>query len=240
MNTLANHTYLVVGGSRGIGAAAAVQLLDAGADVIIWSRSKPEDARLSAVTHSSVDVTRPFEDQDVEVPPVLHGVVYAPGSINLGAFKQLKPEVYEQDYNLNVIGAVRVLKAVGDSLNAAEGSSVVFYGTVAARVGMQFHASVASAKSGLYGLMISLAAELAPRKIRLNMIAPSLTDTPLASRLLSNDKKREAAAERHPLKRVGHADDMARATCFLLDPANSWITGQVIGVDGGMSIISGL
>lgn len=215
-------------------------LIAEGADVHAWSRSEPDGGYPAGVTYSKVDVTEDIAEQTPEIPANLSGVVFAPGNISLGSFKQLKPEVYLEDYNLNVVGAVRVVRAVQNALSAGDGGSMVMYSTVAAGVGMQFHASVASAKAALLGLTRTLAAEFADKNVRFNVVAPSLTDTPLAARLLSNDKKREAAAQRHPLKRVGTPGDIARATLFFLDPRNSWITGQLIGVDGGLSSISGL
>lgn len=233
-------SFLVVGASSGIGQAIAEDLVSDGARVISWSRHAPSAPALSSIEHATVDVTHDLGDQDLLVPETLDGVVYAPGSINLGAFRQLKPQTYQDDFNLNVVGAVRVLKAVHEPLTAAPGASVVFFSTVAVQTGMQFHASVAAAKGALHGLARSLAAEYAPKNVRFNVVAPSLTDTPMAERLLSNEKKRDAAAARHPLGRVGAPGDIARTARFFLDPENSWVTGQIIGVDGGLSAVSGL
>ncbi len=240
MTTLENQTVLVVGASSGVGCAVMEALIQEGAHVHAWSRSEPAGGYPPGVTYSAVDVTQEIPQQNPTIPDNLAGVVFAPGNITLGAFKQLKPQVYMDDYNLNVVGAVRVLQAVQSALVADGGASVVMFSTVAAGVGMQFHASVASAKAALHGLTGTLAAEFADKNVRFNLVAPSLTDTPLAGRLLSNDKKREAAAQRHPLKRVGAPGDIARATLFFLNPENSWITGQCLGVDGGLSAISGL
>lgn len=240
MNNFTDKNFLVVGGSSGIGWATVKALAAAGAAVTIWSRSRPEPDEGVPFAHTVVDVTFPLEEQGVSAPASLDGLVYAPGNINLGSFRQLKPETYVDDFNLNVVGAVRVLQAVQGALVAGEGASVVMFSTVAVGVGMQFHASVAAAKGALEGLSRSLAAEYAAKGVRFNVVAPSLTDTPLAARLLSNEKKREASAQRHPLGRVGTPEDIAAAALFLLDPGNSWITGQTIGVDGGLSRISGL
>ncbi|MDA3951943.1 MAG: SDR family oxidoreductase [Spirochaeta sp.] len=237
---LTGKNYIVVGGSSGIGAATVTTLLDAGASVTVWSRSEPAELVSAGAEWAAVDVTEEIDATSLAIPEVLHGLVYAPGSINLGSFRQLKPQVYLDDFNLNVVGAVRALKVTMPALSAAEGASVVFFGTVAATVGMQFHASIASAKAALIGLAKTLAAEYAAKKIRFNVVSPSLTDTPMAARLLRDDKKRAAAAERHPLQRVGAAEDIASTAVFFLDPDNSWITGPVIGVDGGLSAISGL
>lgn len=237
-NSFVNTQILVVGGSSGIGNAVARRLIDGGASVTIWSRSKPEELISRGAQWSAVDVTDDFDTAELSVPDPLDGVVYAPGSINLASFRRLEPGTFLDDYQVNVVGAVRVLKGTIAALSAAPGASVVLYGTVATALGMPFHASVAAAKSGVVGLAKSLAAEYASKNVRFNVVSPSLTDTPMASALLSTEKKRAASAERHPIQRIGTVDDIASATLFLLDPSNSWITGQVIGVDGGLSSLS--
>jgi NAD(P)-dependent dehydrogenase (short-subunit alcohol dehydrogenase family) len=161
--------------------------------------------------------------------------VYCPGTINLKPFARLTEQDFMHDWQVNVLGAVRVLQQAIKSLKKAQGASVVLYSTVAARVGMNFHASVATAKSAVEGLALSLAAEYASGKIRFNVVAPSLTDTPLAAALLSSPEKREASDKRHPLGRVGTPEELAAITAFLLSNQSAWISGQVLGVDGGMS-----
>ena len=235
--------YLVVGGTSGIGLAATRRLVAAGHEGIVWSRrsepdSIPEPER-QHIEYRRVDVTSDLPD-DLEAPSNLDGLLYAPGSISLAPFRGLKLSVFEDDYNVNVLGAVRVLQKVLPALVADEGASVVLMGSVAASTGMSFHASIAAAKSAVTGLARSLAAELAAKNVRVNVVSPSLTDTPLASRLLDNDRKRASSAERHPLKRVGTPEDQAAAITFLLSPETSWITGQVLGVDGGLSSLSGM
>lgn len=149
----------------------------------------------------------------------------------------MKPEVFEKDFQLNFMGLVKTTKAVLKNLKNAEQASIVYYSTVAVQTGMPFHTSVAAAKGAIEGFARSLAAEYAP-SFRVNVIAPSLTNTPLADKLLGNDKKKEKMDERHPLKRVGEAIDLAKITAFLLSDDSSWITGQVLGVDGGMSSLN--
>ncbi len=232
--------YLIVGGSSGIGREVARRLTARGDEVEVWARrSEPDLDGLDQVVYRQIDISEALPD-NLPVPERLDGLFYAPGTINLAPFRSLKPEQFAADFDVNVLGAVRVLQHVLPALTGGDGSSVVFVSTVAANVGMNFHTSIAAAKGAIVGLGRSLAAELASKRVRVNVVAPSLTDTPLASRLLDNEKKRERAAERHPLKRVGTVDDIAAAVCYFLGPESQWVTGQVLGVDGGMSGISGL
>jgi len=174
---------------------------------------------------------------DLDLPEVIDGLVYCPGSINLKPFSMLKPEAFLEDLQVNFLSFIQILKDVYPKLKASKKASVVVFSTVAVKIGMPFHTSVAAAKGALEGFSKSLAAEWAPI-IRVNIIAPSLTDTPLAKRLLGNDKKKEKMDERHPLKRVGEVEDIANMATFLLSEKSSWITGQVLGVDGGMSTLN--
>ena len=223
---------LLIGGSSGIGLATAKLLIESH-EVYIASRSSDSLTGLD-IHHLPFDVTR-NDLSTFEIPDELSGFVYCPGSINLRPFKGLKPEAFEVDFQINVMGFVKSLQAVLPKLTA--NSSVVLYSTVAVKVGMPFHASVAASKGALEGLGKSLAAELAP-KTRVNVIAPSITYTPLADRFLNNEAKMEKSAQRHPLKRVGQADDIAALTRFLLSDESSWMTGQILGLDGGMSTLN--
>ena len=223
---------LLIGGSSGIGLATA-KLLTESHEVYIASRSSDSLTGLD-IHHLPFDVT--IDDlSTLDLPAELSGLVYCPGSINLRPFKGLKPEAFEADFQINVMGFVKSLQAVLPKLTT--NSSVVLYSTVAVKVGMPFHASVAASKGALEGLGKSLAAELAP-KTRVNIIAPSITNTPLADRFLNNEAKMEKSAQRHPLKRVGKADDIAAMTRFLLSDDSSWMTGQILGLDGGMSTLN--
>lgn len=225
--------YLIAGGSSGIGLALVKKLSAEGHHVLVVSRTSDSLDGLPGVSHLPKDL-RTDELTEDELPPLLDGVVYCPGSINLKPFKSLKPEAFQADFQINVLGAVKVLQAAQKALKAAEAPAVVLFSTVAVRQGMAFHSSISAAKGAVEGLTRSLAAEWAPA-IRVNCIAPSLTDTPLAGRLLGSDEKREAAGARHPLKRVGTAGEAAALAHFLLGENSSWITGQIIGLDGGMS-----
>ena len=223
---------LLIGGSSGIGLATA-KLLTQNHEVYIASRSSDSLTGLD-IHHLPFDVTTD-DLSTLDLPAELSGLVYCPGSINLRPFKGLKPEAFEADFQINVMGFVKSLQAVLPKLTT--NSSVVLYSTVAVKVGMPFHASVAASKGALEGLGKSLAAELAP-KTRVNVIAPSITNTPLADRFLNNEAKMEKSAQRHPLKRVGEASDIAAMTRFLLSDDSSWMTGQILGLDGGMSTLN--
>ncbi len=229
--------YLIIGGGSGIGKSVVQQLSKAGHKVYAASRSITGANLASGVESITFDISEELDTS--RLPEHLDGLLYCPGSINLKPFNRIKPEDFQAEMDLNFMGAVKVTQAVLPLLKKAENASVVYFSTVAVQSGLPFHASIAAAKGALEGLTRSLAAEFAP-KIRFNAIAPSLTDTPLAENLLSNDKKREANAERHPLKRVGTPEDIASMTTFLLSEQGSWISGQVLKVDGGMSSIKGM
>jgi 3-oxoacyl-[acyl-carrier protein] reductase len=225
--------YLIVGGSSGIGLELVKLLNERQQTVYIGSRSVPDLTQFTNVHHLSYDA-RADHSELVGLPDVLNGLVYCPGSIKLKPLQRLSTDDFLADFNLNLLGAVRTIKATLKRLRKSNlGASIILFSTVAVQTGMAFHASVASAKGAIEGLTRSLAAEFAPR-IRVNAIAPSLTDTPLAKDLMSDETKKDAAAERHPLKRVGTARDIA-SMCVHLLTDGSWITGQVIHVDGGMS-----
>jgi len=224
--------YLIAGGSSGIGQAIATHLLASGHAV--WTLSRRDEAPLAGLRHLIWDATA--DEIPAGLPDTLHGLVYAPGTINLRSFRALKPEDFLADFQVNVLGAVRLLQAAQPALRKAEQASVLLFSTVAVAQGMPFHASVAAAKGAVEGLTRSLAAEWAPN-IRVNAIAPGLVDTPLAARLLDSEVKRENSAKRHPLGRVGKPEDIAALAGFLLSEKAAWISGQVIGVDGGLSTL---
>jgi NAD(P)-dependent dehydrogenase (short-subunit alcohol dehydrogenase family) len=225
-----NKNILIIGGSSGIGLALAEQLAPHN-KVFIASRSGDAVQHLD-IQHISYDATQ--DDLDTsQLPEELHGFIYCPGSINLRPFKGLKLEAFQSDFEVNVLGAVRSLKSVLSHLSASGNAAVVLYSTVAVQTGMPFHSSVAASKGAIEGLTRSLAAEFAP-KIRVNAIAPSLVDTPLASKFLNNEAKMDKANERHPLGRVGSAKEIAQATTFLLGEETSWMTGRVLQLDGGI------
>ena len=227
---------LIVGASSGIGLAAA-QTLFSNYKVYTTSRSDVPPALNNIAGHFSWDASQESLDVFNQLPEELHGLIYCPGTINLKPFTRLTTADFLKDFEVNVLGAVKVLQAVAPRLKRANGASVVLFSTVAAKAGMSFHASIAASKSAVEGLAKSLAAEYAASKIRFNVIAPSLTDTPLAATLLSSEEKKEAAAKRHPLQLIGRPIDSAAIACFLLKDEAQFITGQVIGVDGGMGAL---
>ncbi|WP_340065983.1 SDR family oxidoreductase [Ascidiimonas aurantiaca] len=223
---------LLVGGSYGIGHAIA-DLLSQDHKIYIASRSYDHPPK-SNIVHVPYDVNKHTSLPEV-IPQEIHGFVFCPGSINLRPFKMLSVESFKEDIQINFINMVTVLKEVLPRM--AQGSSIVLFSTVAVQTGMPFHTSVAAAKGAIEGFARSLAAEYAP-KIRVNVIAPSLTDTPLAEKLLNNDVKKEKMSARHPLKRYGSPEDIANAAVFLLEETAAWITGQIIHVDGGISSLN--
>lgn len=227
-------TYLLIGGSYGIG-NDIIDQLPADADIIVASRTNEGlvDKQVKHIRFNVLEDTLPMD----QLPLKIDGFVYCPGSINLRPFKGLKSEAFTNDFEINVMGAVRTLQQIQPLLAASDQASVVLFSTVAVQTGMPFHASVAASKGAVEGLGRSLAAEWAP-KVRVNVIAPSITDTPLANRFLNNDIKKEKAAQRHPLKRVGTTADVAQLAAFLLSENSSWMTGQVLGLDGGMSSLN--
>lgn len=225
-----NKTILIVGASSGIGKSLAESLVKTGANIITASRNNPN---IEGVTHHNFDVTEDEPNMDF-LPTELDGLVYCPGTINLKPFQRLKMTDFQNDIDINLMGAIKVLQAAFKSLKKAKGSSVVLFSTVASKLGMNFHSSIATAKAAVEGLGKSLAAEWSMHDIRVNIIAPSLTDTPLAENLLSTEDRKEATKKRHPIGRYGQSEDIAQMAEYLLDDKAGWITGQVIGIDGGI------
>lgn len=221
---------MIVGASSGIGAAIARQLELEGNEVIAISRTNANNLK----GYVFADVLDENTFPEVEGP--LDGLVYCPGSIHLRPVKGLKVSDFQNDMELNFLGLVRIVKKYLPQVVLGNQPAIVLFSTVAVQTGMPFHTSIAAAKGAVEGYGRSLAAELAP-KVRVNIIAPSLTDTPLASRLLDGDIKRQSAQDRHPLKQIGQSDDLAALAVWLLSDHAKFMTGQVIGIDGGISAL---
>ena len=230
-------TYLVIGGTSGIG-LETTKLLSKNNRVIVISREKKNIDGMPNVEFYSADVTKTIDDLP-NIEGEINGIVYCPGTINLKPMKILKIEDFQNDFEINVLGAVKVINKYFANLKSSENASIVLFSTVAVQTGMQYHASIASAKGAVEGLARSLAAEFAP-SIRVNCIAPSITNTPLADKLLNNDTKLKASEDRHPLKRIGNANEIAELASFLLSENSGFITGQIIKADGGISSIKTL
>ena len=223
----------MIGDSRGIGAEVRDQLLAAGHQVIGISRT----GATAGGNYTSITQDVVAEPIDLsEYTDQLDGLVYCPGTINLKPFSSLKPEDVLNDLQVNYIGDFQNIQKNFRLLRKGNDPAVVLFSTVAVKNGMAFHSSISGAKAAVEGLTKSLAAEFAP-KIRVNAVAPSLTDTSLAEALLNNEKKQESAKDRHPMKRFGEAADVARVASFLVGDESSWMTGQIIGVDGGLSTL---
>ncbi len=223
--------YLIIGASAGIGRQLAQQLSTQHA---VMGTYYMHETSHPSITYQYYDVM----DNEVlqNIPDSLDGVAYCPGSITLKPFSRLKEQEFIDDYKLQVGGAIKVIQQCLPALKKAANPSIVLFSTVAVQTGFNFHSIVSSSKGAIEGLTKALAAEFAP-KIRVNCIAPSITQTTLAGNLLSSDEKIKANAERHPLKRIGQPNDIANLAEFLMTDQSNWITGQIINVDGGMSAI---
>ena len=226
--------YLVIGGSSGIGKALVEELAGGGHEVVATYReTASQDSHY--VSYHYYDVTDEVSPHDF-IPDVLDGLVYCPGSINLKPFKRIQSDDFVDDFKLQVVGAIRVIQSALSALKKGYNPSIVLFSTVAVHSGYNFHTQVSVSKGAIEGLTKSLAAELAP-KVRVNCIAPSLTNTPLASMLLNTEEKKQANAVRNPMKKIGTPTDIANAAAYLLSDKANWITGQVMHVDGGASTL---
>lgn len=226
-------TILIIGASSGIGQQLATQLASSGHKVIGTYHSHLMTSEEPNLSYHHCNVLD--EEPDFSfLPESIDGLVYCPGSIILKPFHRIKPVDFINDYQLQVTGAIKTIQAALSVLKKGKLSSIILFSTAAVQTGLNFHSLVSSTKGALEGLTRALAAELSPT-IRVNCIAPSLTDTPMAATLLNTEEKRSANALRHPLKRIGRPSDIANMAEFLLSEKAGWITGQVMHVDGGIS-----
>ncbi|MFD1014388.1 SDR family NAD(P)-dependent oxidoreductase [Winogradskyella rapida] len=219
---------IVIGGSRGIGSAIIKASLSVYDEIVNISRTAPE-VNHANVTHYTCDILK----DDLPDIASADGLVYCPGSINLKPINRLSLEDFRTDFEINVLGAVKAIQHYIPALKTGSKPSIVLFSTVAAKLGMPFHASVAASKSAIEGLTKSLGAELAPT-IRINAIAPTVTDTDLASKLLRNDRMMEQMKERHPLKKYLQPEEVAQMAAFLLSDAAASQSGQVFEMDCGI------
>lgn len=221
-------TIIVIGGSKGIGKALISSLLSSYDNIVNISRTEPAISS-GNITHHSCDILT----DDLPDIESADGLVYCPGSINLKPINRLSIEDFQDDFNLNVIGAVKAIQNYLPALKKGNNPSIVLFSTVAAKLGMPFHASVAASKSAVEGLTKSLGAELAPT-VRVNAIAPTVTNTELASKLLRNDSMIEKMNERHPLKKILQPEEVADMAAFLLSDKASSLSGQIFEMDCGI------
>lgn len=227
--------YLIIGGSSGIGESIVGKLAESAENNVVatyFSHTKEDSDNVTFFPYNAEKDNLSY----IQLPEEIHGFVYCPGAIILKPFKRLTEQSVIEDFKLQVVGAMNAIQAILPNLLAANNASIVLFSTVAVQQGFNFHAQVAMSKGAIEGLTKSLAAEFAPA-IRVNCIAPSLTDTPLSERLLNTDEKRKSNADRHPMKEIGKAEDSAELAVFLLSEKSKWMTGQIIHVDGGMSSI---
>ena len=222
---------LVVGGSKGIGREIVNSQLEKGNNCYNFSRTE------SGINNQNL-IEEKIDILSDDLPEIenIDSVIYCPGSINLKPILQLKEEDFVNDFNINVLGAIKTVKTYLNNLKKGDDPSLLFFSTVAVGQGMPFHSSVSVAKAGIEGLTKSLAAELAP-SIRVNCIAPTITRTDMAQRILRNEKIEENIANRHPLKKICEAKDISDMADFLISHNAKNITGQIMHVDGGMSTL---
>ena len=221
---------LIIGGSTGIG-AATINLMNS---KNIATTSINRSGNTNATVSIQCDI---LNDELPDLDDKPDAIIYFPGTINLKPFRTIKPEEFKNDWEINFLGAIKVIQKYAPLLSASENASIVLFSTVAVQTGMPFHTSISAAKGAIEGLTRSLAAEFAP-KIRVNCIAPSLTDTPLANRLIENEIKLKSAEDRHPLKKIGNPDDFASMVHWLISENAKFMTGQVITIDGGIGTLA--
>jgi NAD(P)-dependent dehydrogenase (short-subunit alcohol dehydrogenase family) len=218
---------LIIGGTKGIGRAIVSEVIEEH-EVVCLSRN------ISDFTHNNYKHIK-FDVLNDEFPEIesLDTLIYCPGTINLKPISTLTTDDFRYDFELNVIGAVKAIKKYLNLLKKSENPSILMFSTVATKLGMPYHSSVSVSKSGIDGLVKTLGAELAP-KIRINAIAPTITNTDLASKILRNEKVIENMIERHPLKKILSPDEIAKMACYLISKNSSSISGQIFNMDAGI------
>jgi len=221
-------TILIAGASSAIAQSSIIQLQQKNHNIIALSR---QALTIPGVECHQVEGYQPEQLPTIDQP--LDGIVYFPGAINLKPFNRLALADFKNEMDIHAWGAVSLLQKYVGLIPKSQSGSVVLLGSVAAQLGMPYHASVSMAKGAIHGLTLALAAEWAPR-IRVNAVAPSLTDTPMGEKLINTPEKRAFIENKNPMGKIGDAEDIANAVCFLLSEDSKWMTGQVLSVDGGM------
>lgn len=245
--------YVIVGATGGIGSAVCRRLAKSGARLLLVARNGEKLDGLAAELQSlhpageyltraadatqSVEVNAAF-DQAIQAFGTLAGATNLVGSILLKSAHTTTDDEFEQTLSVNARTAFYVLRAAAKAM-LPTGGSVVLASTVATRIGLANHEAIAAAKGAVNGLVLSAAATYAPRNVRVNAVAPGLVDTPLAAKITGSELALKASTAMHPLGRIGKPDDVAAAVCWLLDPATTWVTGQIVGIDGGLSTVRG-
>jgi 3-oxoacyl-[acyl-carrier protein] reductase len=239
--TLDNYRFVIIGAAGGIGSALARRLHRAGASLVLMGRTLESLQQLAGelpgATPRAVDATRPDElDAAVTEAGPIHGIVNCAGSLLLKPAHLTTESEWRHTMDANLTTAYATVRAGAKALSSS-GGSIVLCSTAAARTGIANHEAIAAAKAGVIGLTLSAAATYAARNIRVNCVAPGLTDTPLAARITSNEAARKASAAMHALGRIGRPEDVASGIAWLLEPDNTWVTGQVLGIDGGLGTL---
>ena len=237
-----NMKKVILGATGSIGSSLAKKLVEKGDQVHLVGREEASLSSLANELNSSFTTCDVLEENfcekiinDIKDEPI-NGLAFCIGSIDLKPLKLTKKSDFMQSFNLNLISATEIIRSLADNLKKNKGS-IVLFSTVAVRQGFPNHTIVSSAKGAIEGLTLALAAELAPN-VRVNCIAPSLTNSKMSNFLLKNEKVAEGIAKMHPLKRIGEGSDTASVAKFLLTKESSWITGQIVGVDGGRSSVA--
>ena len=224
---------LIIGASSDIGLEICKLANADGHNIYATSR---DDANANNFDNFiQLDPNKSLDELD-DLPEDIDGLVYCPGTINLRSLQRLTLEDIKNEMEVNFYGAFNIIKKVLPNLKKNDGASVVLFSTVAVKTGMPMHSSIAAAKGALEGLAKSLAAELAPR-VAINCVAPSIVDTKLAANILSTDERKQASADRHPLKTIGSITSIANSAYFLLQAKENWISGQIFRPDGGLSAL---
>jgi 3-oxoacyl-[acyl-carrier protein] reductase len=243
---MSDSVFLIFGGNSAIGTATARRLVAQGGKVVLAGRNQAKlDAAAASVGATTMvadpaqpDTLRLAVEQTVSEHGRLDGVANCFGTVLLKPAHLTTDEEWEQTIRVNLTSAFAITRAAARAF-PPEGGSVVFVSTVAARIGLANHEAIAAAKAGLHGLALSAAATYAAKKIRFNVVAPGLTRTPLTEKITGNEAALKASTAMHPLGRIGEPDEVAAAIAWFLDPAQSWVTGQILGVDGGLGSVRG-